>query len=144
MSLFCELVWKWLKILYHTYERVILNPVHHMKVWLKYIFIMLFKPSMTLFIFLIHLACLRFMVYINFSHHNDFYPFLFLYVFCFIYPDSGLLYYVFYKNKIIRTPGWLSGWVSAFYSGRDPRVLGSSPASGSLHGASLSVFLINK
>ena len=28
-------------------------------------------------------------------------------------------------------PGWLSGWASAFGSGRDPRVLGSSPASGS-------------
>ena len=30
------------------------------------------------------------------------------------------------------TPGWLSGWASAFSSGRDPWVLGSSSSSGSL------------
>ena len=29
------------------------------------------------------------------------------------------------------TPGWLSGWVSAFGSSHNPRVLGSSPTSGS-------------
>ena len=29
------------------------------------------------------------------------------------------------------TPGWLSGWASAFGSGHDPRVLGSSPTLGS-------------
>ena len=36
------------------------------------------------------------------------------------------------------TPGWLSNWASAFGSGCDPRVPGSSPASGSLHGACFS------
>ena len=39
------------------------------------------------------------------------------------------------------TPGWLSGWVSAFSSGRDPGVLGSSPTSGSLQGTCFSLCL---
>ena len=38
-------------------------------------------------------------------------------------------------------PGWLSGWTSAFGSGLDPMVLGSSPTSGSLHGACFSFCL---
>ena len=33
------------------------------------------------------------------------------------------------------TPGWLSGWASAFGSGHAPRVLGSSSTLCSLHGA---------
>ena len=36
------------------------------------------------------------------------------------------------------TPGWLSSWASAFGSEFDPWVLGSNPASSSLHGACLS------
>ncbi|XP_077720726.1 cotranscriptional regulator ARB2A isoform X19 [Canis aureus] len=39
------------------------------------------------------------------------------------------------------TPGWLSGLASAFCPGRDPGVLGSSPTSGSLHGACFSLCL---
>ena len=35
------------------------------------------------------------------------------------------------------TPGWLSGWASAFGSGRDPGVVESSPTSGSLRRESL-------
>ena len=38
-------------------------------------------------------------------------------------------------------PGWLNGWASAFSSGRDPGVLGSSPPSGSLQGACFSLCL---
>ena len=38
-------------------------------------------------------------------------------------------------------PGWLSGWASAFGSGWDPRVLESSPASGSPQGACFSLCL---
>ena len=38
-------------------------------------------------------------------------------------------------------PRWLSSGASAFSSGRDPRVLGWSPASGSLHGACFSLCL---
>ena len=38
-------------------------------------------------------------------------------------------------------PGWLSGWVSPFGSGRDPGVLGSSPISGSPQGACFSFCL---
>ena len=47
--------------------------------------------------------------------------------------DSHL--YVEFKKPEWGTPGWLSGWASAFGSGRDPRVLGLSSASGSLQGA---------
>ena len=45
--------------------------------------------------------------------------------------------------KILRsgTPGWLSGWASAFGSGRDPGVLGSSATSGFSPGASFSFCL---
>ena len=39
------------------------------------------------------------------------------------------------KPYSLGAPVWLRGWGSAFGSGRDPRVLGSSPTSGSLHGA---------
>ena len=35
-------------------------------------------------------------------------------------------------------PGGLSGWASAFGSGHDPGVLGSSPSSGSLQGGAAS------
>ena len=38
-------------------------------------------------------------------------------------------------------PEWLSGWASAFGSGRDPNVLGSSPTLGSPQGDSLSLSL---
>ena len=38
-------------------------------------------------------------------------------------------------------PGWLSGWASAFSSGHDLGVLGSSPTSGSSQEASFSVCL---
>ena len=38
-------------------------------------------------------------------------------------------------------PGWLSGWASAFGSGRDPTVLGSSPTLGSLGGSCFSLRL---
>ena len=38
-------------------------------------------------------------------------------------------------------PGWLSGWVSAFSSGRDPGDLGSSPTSGSMRGSCFSLCL---
>ena len=47
-----------------------------------------------------------------------------------------------YKYLIsIGAPGWLSGWVSAFGSGHDPRVPGLSPTSGSLWGACLCLSL---
>ena len=36
------------------------------------------------------------------------------------------------KGHRAGAPGWLSGWASAFGSGHDLRVPGSSPASGSL------------
>ena len=39
------------------------------------------------------------------------------------------------------TPGGLSSWASAFGSGNDPRVLESSPTSGSLRGACFSLCL---
>ena len=39
------------------------------------------------------------------------------------------------------TPGWLSGWGSAFSSGHDPGVLGSSLTSGSLRGSCFSFCL---
>ena len=37
-------------------------------------------------------------------------------------------------DEQVGAPGWLSGWVSAFGSGHDPGVLGSTPISGSLAG----------
>ena len=39
-----------------------------------------------------------------------------------------------YKHVSAGTPGWLSGWASAFGSGHDPG-LGLSPTSGSLREA---------
>ena len=45
------------------------------------------------------------------------------------------------QNSCRGSPGWLSGCASAFGSGSDPRVLGSSPTSGSLQGAYLSFCL---
>ena len=45
------------------------------------------------------------------------------------------------KCDMYRVPGWLSDWASAFGPGRDPGVLGSSPTSGSLHGACFSLCL---
>ena len=42
------------------------------------------------------------------------------------------------KKSIIRAAWVLSGWVSAFGSGRDPGIPGSSLTSGSLHGACFS------
>ena len=53
----------------------------------------------------------------------------------FVIYDSNL------KLPILGIPGWLSGLVPAFGPGHDPGVLGSSPASGSLHGACFSVCL---
>ena len=47
----------------------------------------------------------------------------------------------FLKGARVRTSGRLSGWASAFGSGHDPRVPGSSPTSGSLHGACFSLGL---
>ena len=44
-------------------------------------------------------------------------------------------------NIFLGMPGWLSGWASAFDSGHDPGVTGSSPTSGSLHGAYFSLCL---
>ena len=41
------------------------------------------------------------------------------------------IYFYFFKILFIGQPGWLSGLVSAFGSGHDPRVLGLSPASSS-------------
>ena len=43
--------------------------------------------------------------------------------------------------KISGAPGWLRGWASAFGSGCDPGVLGSSSTSGSLWGACFSLCL---
>ena len=50
------------------------------------------------------------------------------------------------KIQLLRSPGWPSGLAPALGAGRDPGVAGSSPASGALQGACLSVFvcLINK
>ena len=49
--------------------------------------------------------------------------------------------YFLLKLNFVGMPGWLSGWVSDFGSGYDPGVLGSSPTSGSRHGACFSLFL---
>ena len=46
----------------------------------------------------------------------------------FLTTESSLL---FLKKESCGTPGWLSGWMSAFGSGCDPGVLGSRPTSGS-------------
>ena len=50
------------------------------------------------------------------------------------------LWPAYFKNLTSGTPGCLSGWASAFGSGRDP-VRGSSPTSGSLRGACFSLCL---
>ena len=41
------------------------------------------------------------------------------------------------NHKSLGAPGWRSRWASAFGSGRDPGVLGSSPTSGSSAGSLL-------
>ena len=46
-----------------------------------------------------------------------------------------------FKSSALGTPGWLSSWVSALISGRDPRVLGLSLTSGSPQGACFSLCL---
>ena len=53
-----------------------------------------------------------------------------------VYAQIGIL-----NGNKKGTPGWLSGCASAFGSGRDPGVLGSSPTLGSLHGACFSLCL---
>ena len=45
------------------------------------------------------------------------------------------------KFSELGMPGWFRGWASAFGPGCDPGVLGSSPTSGSLHGACFSLCL---
>ena len=47
------------------------------------------------------------------------------------------------KVKIMGIPGWLSDSAPAFGLGRDPGVLGSSPVSGSLHGACFSLCCVS-
>ena len=44
-------------------------------------------------------------------------------------------------TELLGVPGWLSGWVSAFGSGYDPRILGWSPTLGSLQGSCFSLCL---
>ena len=66
-------------------------------------------------------------------------------------PDCLLFnFYLTPEKHVCATPstvshfgatGWLSGWASAFGSGHDPGVLGSSPASGSLQGTRFSLSL---
>ena len=46
-----------------------------------------------------------------------------------------------FKNLGSGMPGWFSGWASAFSSGHDPGVPGSSPPSGSLWGVFFSLCL---
>ena len=58
----------------------------------------------------------------------------------FFYFHTYLLILHLFKNKL-GTPGWLSGWVSAFASGRDPGVLGWSPTSRSPQGTCFSLCL---
>ena len=48
---------------------------------------------------------------------------------------------VIWKIGKWKTPGWLSGWTSAFGSGHVPRVLPSSPTLGSPQGACFSLCL---
>ena len=55
-------------------------------------------------------------------------------------PYQVEAHFCFWKFEI-GAPGWLNGWVSAFGSGHDPWVLGSSPASGSPQGACFSLCL---
>ena len=53
--------------------------------------------------------------------------------------DSPMLTWI--KMVNMGTSGWLMGWASALGSQHDPRVPGSSPASGSLRGACFSLCL---
>ena len=48
---------------------------------------------------------------------------------------------ILYRSKFVGIPGWLSGLMPAFGPGCDPGVPGSSPTSGSLHGACFSLSL---
>ena len=57
------------------------------------------------------------------------------------YPQPHKLERPNKKCSLGAIPGWLSGLVPAFRPGRDPRDLGSSPASGSLQGACFSLCL---
>ena len=61
-----------------------------------------------------------------------------LYIISFNFYQS---YEIYVNIQISGTPGWLSGWESAFCSGRDPGVLGSSSALGSLEGACFSLYV---
>ena len=49
----------------------------------------------------------------------------------------GTMFNLLFWFKMLHcgAPGWLSGWASAFRSGREPRVLGLSPALGSPQGS---------
>ena len=51
------------------------------------------------------------------------------------------MYMFVLKNLKLGIPGWLSGLAPAFGPGRDPGVPGSSPTSGSWHGACFSLCL---
>ena len=53
----------------------------------------------------------------------------------------NLSFCVHFRNKLLGMPGLLSGWASAFGSGHDTRVPGSSPASGFQHRACFSLCL---
>ena len=50
-------------------------------------------------------------------------------------------WFEFDETLTLGIPGWLSGLAPAFSPGHDPRVLGSSPTWGSLHGAYFSLCL---
>ena len=53
----------------------------------------------------------------------------------------GRWIYELQKTIDLGIPGWLRGLAPAFGPGPDPGVLGSSPASGSLHGVRFSLCL---
>ena len=54
------------------------------------------------------------------------------------FPQTGKKFFI---KILFRAAGWLSSWAPAFSLGRDPGVSGSSPTSGSLHGASFSLYV---
>ena len=56
-------------------------------------------------------------------------------------PETNIALYIKYLKFKFGMPGWLSGLVPAFCPGHDPGVPGSSPTSGSLHGACFSLYL---
>ena len=56
---------------------------------------------------------------------------------------SPVLKHLSLDIKFLGASGWLSGWVFAFGSGRDPGVLGSSPTLGALHEACFSLCLLS-